>query len=199
MPRSSSIHDIYIVGLGIMSSLQVTRETEQTLRLCKKVFYLHTEPKWIHDYLRDLSPEVVDIHRYYNEDTPREEAYIGMVQAVLEAAIQSPPVALALYGHPVVFVTPTQSILEVAPKHGLKVKVLPGISAFDCMGRPEPRDPNIRGQRHAAFQAQTAARPALFHLAGRGGRVRGLQQSDEQTESVHAAKAVPTPLLPSGA
>jgi tetrapyrrole methylase family protein/MazG family protein len=107
--------------------------SSQTLRLCKKVFYLHTEPKWIHDYLRDLSPEVVDIHRYYNEDTPREEAYIGMVQAVLEAAIQSPPVALALYGHPVVFVTPTQSILEVAPKHGLKVKVLPGISAFDCM------------------------------------------------------------------
>lgn len=127
------IYDIYIVGLGIMSTLQITRETEQTLRLCKKIFFLHSEPILMQKYLESLCPDVIDLHYYYESNVAREQAYRGMVKAVIETAQQKSPVALALYGNPVVFVTPTQVIMNIAPEFGLKVKMLPGVSAFDCM------------------------------------------------------------------
>ena len=38
-------YDIYIVGLGILGMLQITRETEQALSLCNEIFYLHTFPQ----------------------------------------------------------------------------------------------------------------------------------------------------------
>ena len=126
-------YDIYIVGLGILSYLQVTREVEQALRLCKKVFYLHPEDALVGRYLNTLGPTVVNIYGNYEEAVPRNKAYEGMIETVLEAAKATPPVSLALYGHPLVFVTPTKVICERAPKLGLSVKVLPGISALDCI------------------------------------------------------------------
>jgi len=129
----NQIHDIYIVGLGILSTLQVTRETEQTLRLCKSVYFLHSESETIQEYLNKLCPEVTDLHGFYSTNVGREHAYTKMVDVVVNAARKDPPVALALYGNPMVFVTPTQSILEIASKENLKVKVLPGLSSFDCM------------------------------------------------------------------
>lgn len=133
MKSPPKIHDIYLVGLGIVSTLQITRETEQTLRLCKEVFFLHSEPSIVHKYIRELCPDVTDLHSLYEVNVQREKAYYKMVETVIDAAKKNPPVALALYGNPVVFVTPTQLIMEIADKLGLKVKMLPGISAFDCM------------------------------------------------------------------
>ncbi len=127
------IHDIYLVGLGIVSTLQITRETEQTLRLCKKVFFLHSEATIVQKYLRELCPDVTDLHNCYEVNVPREKAYQKMVEIVIDAAKKTPPVALALYGNPVVFVTPTQLIMELSTKLGFKVKMLAGVSAFDCM------------------------------------------------------------------
>ncbi len=126
-------YDIYIVGLGILSSLQVTRETEQTLRLCKKVFFLHPEAKWVQKYLESVCPNVVDLDSCYSEDVLRAEAYKKMVETVFDAAREDAPVAFALYGHPMVFVSPSKTILRYAPDAGLTAKMLPAVSSLDCM------------------------------------------------------------------
>lgn len=131
--KTMSGYDIYIVGLGILSSLQVTRETEQTLRLCKTVFFLHPEAKWVQKYLESLCPNVVDLDSCYTEDVLRGEAYKKMVETVFNAAREDAPVALALYGHPMVFVSPSKTILRDAPDAGFKAKMLPAVSSLDCM------------------------------------------------------------------
>ncbi len=133
MKNTTSGYDIYIVGLGILSSLQVTRETEQTLRLCKKVFFLHPEARWVQKYLESLCPNVVDLDSCYSEDVLRGVAYEKMVKTVFDAAREGAPVALALYGHPMVFVSPSKTILQYGPEAGLKTKMLPAVSSLDCM------------------------------------------------------------------
>ena len=126
-------YDIYIVGLGIVSYLQITQEVIDTLKICNKVFFLHQETGLLQQYLESLCPDVINIYSSYEEGACRNEAYSEMIDTVLRAGEDHAPVALALYGHPAVFVTPTEVISEVAPSRGLAVKVRPGISALDCI------------------------------------------------------------------
>jgi uncharacterized protein YabN with tetrapyrrole methylase and pyrophosphatase domain len=130
---SSGGHDIYIVGLGILSSLQITRETEQAIKLCKTVFFLHPEAKQVGKYLESICPKVVDLQPCYADGAQRGGAYLKMVDAVLGEAQSNAPVAFGLYGHPMILVTPSRIILERASALGLSATVLPGISSLDCM------------------------------------------------------------------
>jgi len=125
--------EIFVIGLGLNTPLQVTQEAEQTLALCKHVYFLHTEPYWTKRYLARFCSDVTDLQSCYEDGEDRINAYDLMVSAVLDGAKSSPPVALALYGSPAVFVNPTQQIRCLAERDGLKVKVLPGISAMECM------------------------------------------------------------------
>ncbi len=127
------MYDIFVVGLGTMSWLQITHEAKQSLELCKKIFFLHTEPHWVQPYLERLCHDVVDLDAFYKEGEDRILAYKGMTKAILAEARVRGPVGVALYGSPMVFVTPTRLLTDLAPRLNLKIKVLPGISAMECM------------------------------------------------------------------
>jgi uncharacterized protein YabN with tetrapyrrole methylase and pyrophosphatase domain len=125
-------YDIYILGLGIFGINQVTKETEEALRICHKVYYLHTEPS-VRDYLKSFNIEMENLRPVYKLGETRAPVYQAMANAVLEAAKEKPPVALAVYGHPTIFVSASRIIRERAPALGLSVQALPGISALDCL------------------------------------------------------------------
>jgi uncharacterized protein YabN with tetrapyrrole methylase and pyrophosphatase domain len=76
---------------------------------------------------------VVDLGRLYEDGKPRLATYEAVAHAVLTAAKASPPVALVTYGHPLVGCTPSQILLERAPRLGLVAKALPGVSSLDCL------------------------------------------------------------------
>jgi uncharacterized protein YabN with tetrapyrrole methylase and pyrophosphatase domain len=124
--------DIYIVGLGIFGYKQVTRETEDALRACRKVYYLHTEPS-VKDYLKGFDVELENLRPMYRLGESRLPMYQAMADTVLEGAREKPPVALAVYGHPMIFVASSRIIREKASGYGMRVQVLPGISALDCL------------------------------------------------------------------
>jgi tetrapyrrole methylase family protein/MazG family protein len=137
-------YDIYIVGLGILGYLQVTRETEDALSACRKVYYLHTEP-YITRYLNRFDVDVEDLYPLYEPGKSRLPTYHKMAEVVLQAAQEEPPVAFAVYGHPMMFVLPTRIIGEKALELNLRVKVLPGISALDCLMIDLNFDPGRNG------------------------------------------------------
>jgi len=56
-----------------------------------------------------------------------------LAEQVISAAMTDPPVALAVYGHPTVLVMPSKMVRALASTFGLRVKILPGISALDCL------------------------------------------------------------------
>ena len=124
--------DIYIVGLGIVSVRQITREAEDAIRASHSVLYVDAG-YGIHDYLLSLCRNVENLIPEYREGSLRVETYRAMATRVVEAALDDPPVTFAVYGHPTFFVYPSELIRRSAALLGLGVQVLPGISTIDTV------------------------------------------------------------------
>jgi uncharacterized protein YabN with tetrapyrrole methylase and pyrophosphatase domain len=183
--RSSTNHEIpfeiYVVGLGIVGRHQVTREADGALRRCREVFVVHYEPS-LTQYISTLCETVTDLGSLYKPGAIRENIYQEMANRVLAGAADHPPVCLALYGHPLVFVSPTQFILRTSAEQGLRTKVLPGISAMDCLLIDLHLDPASEGlQMYEATDLVLRARPlqpdvpCLIWQIGSVGNLRYLQ------------------------
>ena len=137
--------DLYIVGLGIVSVRQVTREAESAMRRSNEILYV-SDAIGIHGYLQELCEKVTEVYvSILREGEERLSKYNRIAAMVIEAALDHPPVSFAVSGHPLVFVYPSQQILAVADDLGLRVKVLPGISSFDSMIVDLQLDPGTRG------------------------------------------------------
>jgi uncharacterized protein YabN with tetrapyrrole methylase and pyrophosphatase domain len=137
--------DLYLVGLGIVSVRQVTREAESAMRRSKEILYA-SDAIGIYDYLHDLCENVTEVYvSTLREGEERLSKYNQIAARVIEAALDHPPVSFSVAGHPLVFVYPTQQILAVADQLGLRVAVLPGVSSFDCMIVDLQLDPGTHG------------------------------------------------------
>jgi uncharacterized protein YabN with tetrapyrrole methylase and pyrophosphatase domain len=124
--------DIGIVGTGIVGTHQLTREAEQVIRRCRRVFVIDAG-YGVAEYIATLCPEVEPLGGLYEPGKDRLAAYHRMAAKVVSAAVDRPPVCLATYGHPWVYCYPTTLITRAAPLLDLHVEVFPGISAFDTM------------------------------------------------------------------
>lgn len=141
--------DLYIVGLGLKLA-HLTSEARAALNACQQVLFLSYVPE-TGALLRDLCSSVSDISGFYEPGLDRVTTYKRMAAAALEAAVSNPPVALALYGHPLVLALPSMICLRVAPLLGLRVSVLPAVSALDCIMADLGVDPVSSGvQMHEA-------------------------------------------------
>src|SRR5262249_34255756 len=131
--KLQSQFDIYIVGTGIMPAFHLTREAEAAIRASTEVLYVD-KSFGIEELLNTLCPRITDLHAAsYRENEPRIDAYRKMASLVVEAALDHPPVTLALYGHPLVYSLPPFLVMAAADVLGLRVKVLPGVSALDTL------------------------------------------------------------------
>jgi precorrin-3B methylase len=122
--------DIGVVGLGIVGTHQITRETEQVIRRSNHTFVIESG-FGITDYLKTLCPDVTNLGSFYERGKSRLPTYRKMAATVVAAALSKPPVCLAAYGHPWVYCYPTTLIKRSAALLNLHVEVFPGISAFD--------------------------------------------------------------------
>jgi uncharacterized protein YabN with tetrapyrrole methylase and pyrophosphatase domain len=137
--------DLWIAGLGIQTVNQITREVEQALRASREILYLDTGVA-TKSYLEGLCARVTSLfEQSYSEDQPRLSAYEHMAVCVVDAALDHPPVAFAIHGHPLIAVHPSFLVLEIANALGLRVEVLPGISAIDTLFADLRIDPVVHG------------------------------------------------------
>ncbi len=152
--------DITIAGLGMVAVRQITAEVQAALRRSNEILYLD-HGFGIQRYLAELCPRVTDLYPIgYRDNEPRLEAYDRMSTAVLQAALDHPPVTLAIYGHPRVYVYPTTQITAAAPLLDLRVEILPGISSLDTMFLDLGLDPGLEGlQLYEATDLLVRERP----------------------------------------
>jgi uncharacterized protein YabN with tetrapyrrole methylase and pyrophosphatase domain len=88
----------------------------------------------------------------------REEVYEAIVEAVLEPVRAGGRVCAAFYGHPGVFVRPSHEAVARARAEGHAARMLPAVSAEDCLFADLGVDPATHGC--ASFDATTfLARP----------------------------------------
>jgi len=154
------VTDIHIVGLGIKSGQQMTREAEEAVRQSNEVLYLDTGPD-TRQYLSEHCDNVTPLFESsYVEEENRLNAYREIAARVVDAAFTRPPVTFAVHGHPAVAVYAPFLIRDMATLLGLKVSMQPGISAMDTVFADLCIDPCIHGiQMYEATDLLLRQRP----------------------------------------
>jgi len=137
-------YHIYIVGTGIVGVRQMTPEVAAAIRASTEVFYLDPAPG-VDIHLRQLCSRVTNLDTEYQEGLNRAETYRRMSARVFSAAIDHPPVTVALYGHPLVYAVSPFQLMDLARAYELRVKVFPGISSLDTMFVDLNLDPATNG------------------------------------------------------
>lgn len=137
--------DVYVAGCGIVDIRQLTKEAEAAIREAECV-YMYYYNQAINNYVEAIASDVVFVTEEYDGDTHRGEIYRRIADRVVGGAESvDDPVTFLTYGHPFVFVTPTKFIVEAAEERGLDVRVMPGISAADCLFVDLRLDPAANG------------------------------------------------------
>jgi uncharacterized protein YabN with tetrapyrrole methylase and pyrophosphatase domain len=121
-----------IVGTGIRLIGHCTIEARTYLEQADKVLYLVADPvttRWI----ESLNPTAESLHSFYEQGKDRRASYFAMVERILSEVRRGLKVCAAFYGHPGVFVNPSHEAIRQARVEGFDARMLPGISAEDCL------------------------------------------------------------------
>lgn len=133
-----------IVGTGLSLASHITSEALHYLQGADKVFYLlttKTEEEWI----STLNPTAASLADCYVEGRSRAIAYRLMTDRIMSAVRERMAVCVAFYGHPGVFARSTHDAVRQARHEGYTARMLPGISAEDCLFADLGIDPGDYG------------------------------------------------------
>lgn len=135
---------LFIVGTGILGTGQITPDAEYWIREADRVFFLVQDPlseRW----LKKANPAARSLAHLYSTRRPRAKTYEMMVETMLAPLRRGATICGAFYGHPGVFAHPTHEAIRRARAEGHRARMLPGISAFDCLTADLGLDPGRDG------------------------------------------------------
>jgi uncharacterized protein YabN with tetrapyrrole methylase and pyrophosphatase domain len=142
---------LIVVGTGIRAVGQLTIEAMAWIRKAEKVLYVVADPV-AEDIVRQLNPTGAEsLAGLYAEGKPRTVTYEEMVEQILACVRGGAVTCVAAYGHPGVFAYPAHEAIRRARAEGYAAKMLPGISAEDCLFADLGIDPSTNGC--ASFEA----------------------------------------------
>ncbi len=144
MDISPNASSLVVVGSGIKFFAHLTTEAITYIQQSDVVLYLVNDPilkLWIQK--QNKNTEALDF--LYNSSPLRTEVYQRITNYVLEHLYQKKHVCFVLYGHPSIFSRPGLDAVRQAQKKGYFAKILPGISAEDCLFADLLIDPGSLG------------------------------------------------------
>jgi uncharacterized protein YabN with tetrapyrrole methylase and pyrophosphatase domain len=148
-----------IIGTGIRAQ-HLTPESLAEIRAADELLYLASEPH-LAAWLETLHPRAEPLQRHYAVSRDRALTYEAMVEAMLAPARRGSRVAAAFYGHPGVFVTPSHAALAQARSEGIPARMLPAVSAEDCLFADLGLDPGRTGCQSYSASYFVRRRPPL--------------------------------------
>jgi len=145
MPEhSKSRGSLVVVGTGIQAAGQITIEARVCVEQADKVFYLVADPTTEY-YLTKLNPTSESLHGFYRTGKERFVSYTEMVERILREVENGMNVCAAFYGHPGVFAYPSHEAIRRARQEGFPARMLPSVSAEDCLFADLGIDPAAAG------------------------------------------------------
>jgi tetrapyrrole methylase family protein / MazG family protein len=123
---------LVVVGFGIKFISHLTVEAEAYIKNSDVVFYLVNEPamrEWIHKN----NPHAESLDVFYAKYSLRLHCYQAMTEHVINALHKNQHVCFVMYGHPTILAKPALDAVLQAKKEGYYAKILPGISAENCL------------------------------------------------------------------
>lgn len=133
-----------IVGSGIQAVGQITLETKQAIEHADKVLYAVFDPVsevWI----KKTNPNSESLECYFEVGKDRMHIYKQVTEYTLGYVRKGLNVCVVYYGHPGVFVDPSRRSIMQARAEGFNARMLPGISAEDCLFADLGVDPGTHG------------------------------------------------------
>lgn len=134
---------LVVVGTGI-GAAQLTTEARAEIAGADEVFFLVGDSVSEHT-VRELAQQASSLAGCYENGRSRREAYERMVEAILAPARAGKHVCAAFYGHPGMLVFPSREAVGRARGEGLTARMLPGVSALDCLFADLGVDPAEHG------------------------------------------------------
>jgi precorrin-6B methylase 1 len=136
---------LVVVGTGIRTIGQLTMESVAWIRRADKVLYVVSDPV-AEEMIKTLNPNGHEsLYTLYGENKHRLETYNAMVDKTLGYVREGKVVCMAAYGHPGVFAYPTHESIRRARAEGYRARMLPGVSAEDCLFADIGIDPGMSG------------------------------------------------------
>ena len=96
-------------------------------------------------WLASLNPNARSLATHYRPGVPRAEVYEEMVDEIVGAVRRGQRVCAVFYGHPGVYVQPSHEAVRRARSEGFEARMLPAVSAEDCLIADLGVDPGEHG------------------------------------------------------
>ena len=133
-----------VVGAGIRPGLHTTREAIARIRGADKVLYLLAEVAPVR-WLEELNPSAESLEDLYRAGRPYAEVYEDIVSTIMDHVRRELAVCVVFYGHPGVFDRTSHEAVARARAEGFAARILPGITAEDCLYADLELDPGETG------------------------------------------------------
>ena len=133
-----------VVGTGIELGAHLTAAAREEIEQADVVLCLVAEPV-ANAFIHQLNPSARSLHEHYRLGEERSQAYAAMTEEILAEVRRGKRVCVAFYGHPGVFVTPSHDAVRLAREEGFPARMLPGVSAEDCLFADLGFDPARQG------------------------------------------------------
>jgi hypothetical protein len=143
------VASLRVVGTGIKAMRQVTFETAQAIAAADVVLYGVCDSS-TEDWIRRTNPRAEALTRFYADGKPRIETYGEMIEAIIAPLRGGQNVCAAFYGHPGVFVYPSHVAIRTAREEGYDARMMPAVSAEDCLFADLGFDPGYGYTAHEA-------------------------------------------------
>ena len=97
------------------------------------------------EWLASLNPSARSLTSHYRAGVPRRLIYEGMVDEILAEVRAGKRVCAVFYGHPGVYVQPSHEAVRRAREETFEARMLPAVSAEDCLVADLGVDPGEQG------------------------------------------------------
>ena len=134
---------LVVVGVGLRVG-QVTLEAKAQIEQAEKLFYGVNDPVTA-VWLQRLNGTAESLHHLYEPGKDRRVTYNQMVDVMLAYVRQDLRVCAAFYGNPALLDFPSHQAIERARREGFEAKLVPGVSAEDCLFADLGIDPATHG------------------------------------------------------
>ncbi|HSM14219.1 MAG TPA: SAM-dependent methyltransferase [Thermoanaerobaculia bacterium] len=133
-----------VIGTGIAGPAHLSAQSRAALEAAERVFFLVADPL-SREWLLELRPDAEDLSDCYRTGRERADSYAEMVERLLDAVRSGSRICAAFYGHPGVFAFPSHEAVRRARAEGCEARMLPAISAEDCLFADLGVDPGAAG------------------------------------------------------
>ncbi|QRN02574.1 uroporphyrinogen III methylase [Legionella sp. MW5194] len=140
----NSKSSLVVVGSGIKFFSHLTTEAIAYIQQSDIVLYLVNDPV-LKSWIQKQNQNTESLDFLYHSCSLRAEAYQSITHYVLKHLYQEKHVCFVLYGHPSIFSKPGLEAVKQARMAGYFAKILPAISAEDCLFADLVMDPGSSG------------------------------------------------------